>query len=322
MFFINRAEAQRNGWSGAFRTPQITYWLTEETHKNGEVHALNSLRVEDPNIRKNGIHMKKIDVTFSFTTSKNGRFSTQVQVGWWSNSNNRDLMLIANLDKSHSARPLFLLKSSNQQSLLNFQYSSGWSAHQTYHVMCSSIFSNLISWWNFSSTHPIQKRKNYCPPGQERKGTALEKGSRSLSSHILSFAWCSCCCCCCCCCCCSDLRATLQSWHQQSHLERGHRLSYLVLIASMDNRVLKHDLLWTSAQSIVNLPLKIVQSPCLFGSLRIFFLPWIIGITLPPIIMEVENGSLQYSFPSFRVIFHFHDYGRKGTKPPIDRFFF
>ena len=31
-----------------------------------------------------------------------------------------------------------------------------------------------------------------------------------------------------------------------------------------------------------------------------------------PIIME-ENGSLQYWFLfSFRVIFHFHDYGRKG----------
>ena len=34
--------------------------------------------------------------------------------------------------------------------------------------------------------------------------------------------------------------------------------------------------------------------------------------TLPPVIIELENGSLQYIFRSFRVIFHFHDYGRKG----------
>ena len=38
-----------------------------------------------------------------------------------------------------------------------------------------------------------------------------------------------------------------------------------------------------------------------------------LGYTLLPIIMEVENGSLQYyfSFLSFGVIFYFH--GRKGT---------
>ncbi len=43
---------------------------------------------------------------------------------------------------------------------------------------------------------------------------------------------------------------------------------------------------------------------------------------LPPIIMEVEIGSLQYSiFVSFHlgVLFHFHDYGRKGTNPEISR---
>ena len=34
--------------------------------------------------------------------------------------------------------------------------------------------------------------------------------------------------------------------------------------------------------------------------------------TLPPIIMEVENGCVSnIRFVSFRVIFHFHDYGRK-----------
>ena len=40
-----------------------------------------------------------------------------------------------------------------------------------------------------------------------------------------------------------------------------------------------------------------------------------LGYTFLPIIMEVENGSLQYyfSFLSFRAIFYFHDYGRKGT---------
>ena len=33
--------------------------------------------------------------------------------------------------------------------------------------------------------------------------------------------------------------------------------------------------------------------------------------TLPPIIMEVEKGPSNMSFLSFRVVFHFHDYGRK-----------
>ena len=35
--------------------------------------------------------------------------------------------------------------------------------------------------------------------------------------------------------------------------------------------------------------------------------------TLPPIIMEVENGCISnIRVLSFRVMFHFHDYGRKG----------
>ena len=34
--------------------------------------------------------------------------------------------------------------------------------------------------------------------------------------------------------------------------------------------------------------------------------------TLPAIIMEVENGSLQYLFPFIQGNFHIHDYGRKG----------
>ena len=34
-----------------------------------------------------------------------------------------------------------------------------------------------------------------------------------------------------------------------------------------------------------------------------------------PIIMEVENGCISnISFLSFGVVFHFHDYGRKGNK--------
>ncbi len=63
----------------------------------------------------------------------------------------------------------------------------------------------------------------------------------------------------------------------------------------------------------------ISYSACVpFTSLtKLFFLPqtWLKN-TLLPIIMEVENGSLQYydiSFLSFRVVFHFHDYGRKGN---------
>ena len=38
--------------------------------------------------------------------------------------------------------------------------------------------------------------------------------------------------------------------------------------------------------------------------------------TLPAIIME-EMGPSNISFLSFRVIFHFHDYGRKGNTWPI-----
>ena len=39
----------------------------------------------------------------------------------------------------------------------------------------------------------------------------------------------------------------------------------------------------------------------------------IFSSTLPSIIMEVENGCpSNISLLSFRVIFHFHDYGRKG----------
>ena len=34
---------------------------------------------------------------------------------------------------------------------------------------------------------------------------------------------------------------------------------------------------------------------------------------LPPIIMEVESGSLNISFLSFRAVSHYHDYGRKSN---------
>ena len=42
---------------------------------------------------------------------------------------------------------------------------------------------------------------------------------------------------------------------------------------------------------------------------------WVTGVTLPPLIMEVENGSLQDDrFLYNRVIFlHFHDYERNGN---------
>ena len=39
--------------------------------------------------------------------------------------------------------------------------------------------------------------------------------------------------------------------------------------------------------------------------------------TLPPIIMEVENGPLETKVIFQAPIFHFHDYGRKGTVPAV-----
>lgn len=66
------------------------------------------------------------------------------------------------------------------------------------------FFKNLFPWypflpsWNFSKNRaPTTKTwpasdlhtSHHRPPGQERKGTALEKGARSLSSHILSDSY-------------------------------------------------------------------------------------------------------------------------------------
>ena len=39
------------------------------------------------------------------------------------------------------------------------------------------------------------------------------------------------------------------------------------------------------------------------------------GFTLSPTIMEVEHGPLQDWFLSNKVVFRFHDYGRKGKSP-------
>ena len=41
-----------------------------------------------------------------------------------------------------------------------------------------------------------------------------------------------------------------------------------------------------------------------------------VGVTLPPIIIEVKSGSISNGsyLSSIVVIFHFHDYGRKSTQ--------
>lgn len=57
---------------------------------------------------------------------------------------NRNLMPLANLDKSHYARPLFLRSLVINNLCLNFQYSSNWLAYQTYHFMYSSIFQSHL----------------------------------------------------------------------------------------------------------------------------------------------------------------------------------